>query len=75
MSDFFYLQRTPRPRQHGRHRGGRRPIDRDKRRAGRMLSAVPSPPWQLTGRHLPGLIASAALLVTGVGLIVWAVLW
>ena len=75
MSDFFYLQRTPRPRQHGRHRGGRRPIDRDKRRAGRMLSAVSSLPWQRAGRRLPGLIASIVLLVTGVGLSVWAVLW
>ena len=75
MSDFFYLQRTPRPRQPGRHR---RPIDWDKRRAarpaGRALSALSSLPY-LTTRHLPGLIASTALLVTGVGLSVWAVLW
>ena len=48
MSDFFYLQRTPRPRQHGRHRA----------RAGKP------------GRALP-----AVLLVIGVALTVWAVLW
>ena len=46
MSDFFYLQRVPRPT--GRHRA----------RAGKP------------GRALP-----AVLLVIGVALTVWAVLW
>jgi hypothetical protein len=65
-----YLQRTT--RQPAKHRA---PARRARaRKTSHALSALSSLPWQATGRHWPGLIASAVLLVTAVGVAVWAVM-
>jgi hypothetical protein len=66
-----YLQRSG-TRQPARHRA---PARRARaRKTSHALSFLSPWPWQATGRHWPGLIASAALLLLGMGLAVWAVL-